>query len=356
MFISGTEQLVTLQAGKMMHLQNQSGSNIYLKYDGSNVALTTSNGYLLEPGDLVLLDNSQGTRFFTGPVSAISSGTNALLHVHGEDDTAFEAETGNWVQRVLTNGGTTPSAWTIKCVDTLIKDMKSAGIFNKMHTFCCFVPDSLIAAITPIVASVGNDPWTNTNFTSAALSINGLTSNGSQWLNTGVRAASMLDVNNCGMSVYNYTTPSTIYCLGVRDTTDANNQRFSLVLNNITSGIVTGYHFGAGTGAAVSVGGLGSYSTGFWTVNRLSVSTLNLCSANSSNAFSRLAQNLASNTSTPSDRDVYAFGEYYNGASVLATLICLSYAAIHQGLTDFEASLEFVIVDNFRRSIGGGYV
>lgn len=80
----------------------------------------------------------------------------------------------DWAARVVINGGAAPSTNTKNALNTFYLSLVSEGIASKMKTVNCIVPDNLIAATTPLIKVAGIDPWTNTNYINADLSVNGL--------------------------------------------------------------------------------------------------------------------------------------------------------------------------------------
>src|SRR5688572_20820326 len=99
--------------------------------------------------------------------------------------------TGNlitdWSTRVIANGGTIPSQSTIKCMENLRVTLIAQGITNKIYSLCVMVPDSVIAAATPLFIHKGYPMWTN-NFVSGDLTVEGLKGDGtSKAMDTGVK-------------------------------------------------------------------------------------------------------------------------------------------------------------------------
>lgn len=102
-------------------------------------------------------------------------------------DLPFLAQGSEWASRVIANGGPVPSQNTIMCMENLRLTLISQGITNKIHSLCVFVPDSVIAATTPLFKHKGIDPWGNSNFVSGDLNIQGLKGDGtSKSLNPGI--------------------------------------------------------------------------------------------------------------------------------------------------------------------------
>ena len=104
-------------------------------------------------------------------------------------DLPFLANAGgtDWERRVVANGGAQPTAVTATCMENLRLTLIAQGITNKIHSLCVFVPDSVIAATTPLFKHKGIDPWGNSNFVSGDLNIQGLKGDGtSKSLNPGI--------------------------------------------------------------------------------------------------------------------------------------------------------------------------
>lgn len=100
----------------------------------------------------------------------------------------------DWQTRVVANGGAMPSANTIAAMETLRLGCIAAGLTNKIYSLCVFVPDSLIAATTPLFLHKGVDPWTNNNFVIGDLTVDGLKGDGStKSLDTGCMAKALTD-------------------------------------------------------------------------------------------------------------------------------------------------------------------
>ena len=90
----------------------------------------------------------------------------------------------SWAERVVINGGVKPLQSTIDTLYTFYNGLVSAGLADKMIAVNCFVPDNLIAAITPLIVHPevgGFDPWTNVGFVAGDLSPAGL--DWKQWRN-----------------------------------------------------------------------------------------------------------------------------------------------------------------------------
>lgn len=114
-----------------------------------------------------------------------------------QDIPFLSQQSTDWARRVVLNGGAMPSGNTIQAMENLRKGCIAAGLTNKIDAMCVFVPDSLIAATTPLFLHLGYPMWTNTSFVIGDLNVNGLKGDGiAKALNSGVKAKDALDPAN----------------------------------------------------------------------------------------------------------------------------------------------------------------
>jgi hypothetical protein len=138
-----------------------------------------------------------------------------------------------WAARVVTNGGSAPSTSTIRSIAFFFDDIFAANLQSKFYFLNIFAPDNLTAAITPLIATVGNNPWTNSGFVAGDLNEYGLKGNGSsKLLDTGLIPQSHLTYTNMtivgmaddvpvhhGLIAGEYITSSAIQIFGSSPTT-----------------------------------------------------------------------------------------------------------------------------------------
>jgi hypothetical protein len=222
----------------------------------------------------------------------------------------------------------------------------------------CFVPDNLIASITPLIVGGGVDPWTNTNFVEGDLTINGLAGNGSnKWLNTGLYPITVFsNYYQAGVTWYAYTTNSAasgmewgvIYNeyinfrgtsnLGgadMRSYTGFSDYDFGGVWVNPSSG--SGFYGNLGTG---------TYNWGQYFGN--SSHPFALSKAGFYNRFA--------GGNPPQAIYVFSYNNP-NGANPAGyTNSRLSFMAIHQDMSEADATNLFNLVQAMRVALGGGYV
>ena len=107
----------------------------------------------------------------------------------GVNDLAYLAQvrTTDWARRVVANGGAFPSQNTINAMETLRLGVIAAGLDTSISSMLVLVPDSAIAASTPLFVGIGLDPWTNHGFVDGDLTVEGMKGNGSsKYLDSGI--------------------------------------------------------------------------------------------------------------------------------------------------------------------------
>ena len=104
----------------------------------------------------------------------------------------------------MTNGGAAPSDATKLALHNFCAGLDTDSLTASMLAVNCIVPDSLIAATTPLIKGPGNDPWTNTNFVAGDLTVAGIKGNASnKYLDTGVNPnTEMTATTSAGVTLY----------------------------------------------------------------------------------------------------------------------------------------------------------
>jgi len=287
---------------------------------------------------------------------------NAVLTLR----TAFAANTGarnpivnDWANRVVANGGAAPSAATLNALNTFCNTLDAQGLTPLMMDVCPFVPDNLIAAITPLIRSHGLDPWTNSNFVLADLTVNGLIGNGT---------TKRLDVG---------FNPETIF-----RSTAAVALTGGLTVYNMTAANAAGQEIGAltsGNGSALqmhvshsAVGGnalcdcfndttmrinaANALWTGYLSTNRTALNAYSLYRANSVTPHASIGSVVGNNTLGGPNTDVSCFSGNNAGVPFAFSAKRLSFAAIHRGLTATQSSNFFNAIQTLRTALGGGFI
>jgi len=267
----------------------------------------------------------------------------------------------DWSTRVVANDNTLPSQNTIIAMETLRASLVTQGLTNKIYTLCIFVPDSVIAASTPLIKNKGADPWTNSGFVAGDLNIQGLKGNGTSFLDTGVIA--IAGATNANQILTNSGISAIV-------TESATNENRAIILNEqfFANGNDRGLFASAGgidqfyMGLALSptVGAIQTNDfgrVGYISGNRENETNLNLYVASPIEVHKLLATRQAS----PSLQDAFGtnttfafYATRIQGTNAFASSLRLSMACLHQGFTETESSNFWWAVKTCRQSLGGG--
>jgi hypothetical protein len=272
----------------------------------------------------------------------------------------------DWANRVVTNGGATPGSTAVNAVDDFLNGLVVDGIAGMIMTAIVYPSDNLTAAITPIIALYGNDPWTNSNFVSGDLTVNGLAGNTTtKSLATGLVAgstsakslASYLSSTSMGMTVYLYDAPSTAVANGYAIGSGG-------ALNSSQCAIIPN---GAG---ATTIGFLWRFinvgqdfvqpaqsGAGYYSLNRIAANKLDLYHYSSVYAHASLATaSVAQSGAIETVQQLLGHAINANGVTAAWYDKRISFMAIHQGLTSAQSAKFALRIQTLRTALGGGYV
>ena len=70
----------------------------------------------------------------------------------------------SWATRVVTNGGAAPSGATVLAISNFCYALDAAGLTSSFLALNVFAPDSLIAAMTPLIHNKGLADWRSMGF------------------------------------------------------------------------------------------------------------------------------------------------------------------------------------------------
>lgn len=258
----------------------------------------------------------------------------------------------DWTRTVQSNGGGTPSGNTNRAMSNFYKQLRVTGLINKIKALNTIVPDSLIAAQTPLIKSNGNAVWTNNNFVSGDLTINGLAGDGStKYLNTGINPSTMISsTSNVGCTIYfpDYVTPGG-HMWGI--TTDGYNTDF-VGTTNFGGGV----HFDCfDTGAGRLIIGT-SYFNGFLSFSRLSDTDVRCYYRETGVSVTELGSLASSGGTCPNDPNMCVFASWNTFDANFFASSQLSFISWHDGLSLEETTLFCSLIETLRRQLGGGYV
>jgi hypothetical protein len=256
----------------------------------------------------------------------------------------------NWLNQCFIAGSATISSNTAWSVDTFWNGLVTDSLDSVMIDIDCFVPDTLIAAITPLLATTGNNSWVNHNFVIGDLSVNGLTGDGStKYLDTGIKASDFT-INDTGAQLYGYTVNSSAsaYNTGVFDASGAN--MFAIALNR--SGNTKGFFYDFTTSPA-SVAFPGN---GFFSFIRNANNSLKCYWANSGNAHAQIASNSSTTTGTLPAHNIFEHaGNSWDNSGIAWCADTHSYWSTTKSLTSGQDSSLFSRVQTLRQNLGGGF-
>lgn len=243
----------------------------------------------------------------------------------------------DWSQRVVANGGPVPSQATIIAMETFRLALVSNGLSSKMRALCVFVPDSLVAARTPLIVGTGLDPWTNNNFTSADLDEFGLTGNASNtYLDTGVQPVPTAGDQLCGISVYIARATSSATTTGLVGSASVGYAN-AVVLQESLIALTYDCPWQSGGGRLV---GSTSGFVGYVSANRTALSGAGceaIYYANDNIAHTTLNTSSTTVTAATNTNTLNCFRLNY-AANFLYTDATLGFVAFHDGLTVGESS------------------
>ena len=271
----------------------------------------------------------------------------------------------DWATRVVANGGAMPSANTVNAMEDFRVGIIADGLSNKMLSVCVFVPDSLIAATTPIFKAQGYDPWTNHNFSVTNLTVEGLNGDGtSKYLDTGVHANSGGAYNaatgNVGLSVIISELGGISSTVGSVSSVLIGHNTSTTSLIWLCSGVTVNAIFGTTAFCTATTGVSNTTYTndigrcGFVSGNSLGNATA-IYVQSPIVAQRTLATNSVVSVPTSSTTDtIFAFANAAGTTPNLYSSSRISVVAIHDGLTAAEAALFANRLFTLRTALGGG--
>lgn len=263
----------------------------------------------------------------------------------------IHATASDWAARVVVNGGAAVSDNTLYAVSNFCGALDSAAITNLMVTANVFAPDNLIASITPLYKVYGNDPWTNNNFVSSDLSVQGLKGNASnKYLDTGFIATSAFTTAEGGISAYN-TLPDLGNGQDMETVVGSNGYGLQFNAANVST-----FFNWATTGSGIITGTSLPYGLGFLSGNREDTTHMSLYSANSIVPFSSIGFQGSTNAGAVSTVSMPIFARNSSGVVSTYSAKRISFAAFHHGLTSSGAQSLFNAVQALRVALGGGWV
>lgn len=293
---------------------------------------------------------------FTSKVFPGYSAFTSVLSVSGLD-----AATTDWVNRVIANGGASPSNTTISAADNLVVALKAAGIWTKMRHVNIIAPDSMIALRTPFLKTLGgNDPYVIDGVMTSTLNNTGFVIN--QAVNSsfdpGINLFSQWTdgTYNFGISCYFIAsgTPNSCIC----GCLDGGPPGAQLMMQILGGGVSRLYGLDGTTPIQVYQN---PAQLAFYCGNKVASNNMRLYFATSVLAWQ------LTNNGTNATNDTFSFpntkfricamgNKAAGGAGQNHSDDKFSFFALHTALSSAEGQALFNAVQTYRQAIGGGFI
>lgn len=253
----------------------------------------------------------------------------------------------SWQGKIFVATGVLPTQMTVAALETFYNGLATDGILSSVLAFNAFVPDSLTAALTPVLTSNGLDMWTNHSYVGGDLTVNGLAGDAAtKYLETGINAS--LLGSNLGIVTYAFSVAANGFDFGSFDTKDFFiASKYSDNKVYLTSGNPRGV-----VGVNVASPGAGYYS-----IHRTSGTVSKGYFASSGSAYAQLgATDATVSTGYPAQLMFSGAVQQSIGGPALFTSDRISFQAVTTGLTNVQDQQLFNRVQTLRTSLGGGFV
>lgn len=286
----------------------------------------------------------------------------------------------------VTNSSGTVSSNSLFAVTQVCNDLNAASVLTRYTCIIPFCPDSLQAALTPILPSPSAVPTWNINggnafialtvepyrglsgFVGGDLTVNGLTGNGSsKFVNlfpspnnpSGGLRVIMPNPLDAGKIIYCYTANSGVYVEEGYYDSGAAGQDNSILTVAYNSAPINRHRLGG----LASTAGTNVSLTGFYSQQRVSNTELDVYFANSTNPhFLYLNDTTASGVSSWRVNFIgYALFDYWDAvgggpAAGNFTANTLSiWASLRLHITSSESAASYTAFQTFRTTLGGGF-
>lgn len=266
--------------------------------------------------------------------------------------TAKPYDASDWAAQVVASGGATPSDNTVSAIHVFLSALRSANIFSKMQMINVFAPDSVTAAMVPLIqngysgASYGGSvPWTRTGGADS-LTVNGYSPSAAGRLVTSTLVSTSI------FNADNSAGASVIHADGATDGMyfGANNAFSTCFFIQKSVGTLTYCCWTLATPQAFTY----THATGFYSFSRTTDGFVSGYSADSGTAFGqRVSTSIASGVRTGIGTAVTVFDMAPNFSWNMGANR-LSFMAWHYGLTSSETEALFDAAYTMRNSFGGG--
>jgi len=247
---------------------------------------------------------------------------------------SFDADAVAFFGRITTAGGSL-SATEKAAVNTLVVDMKAAGIWSGMKAIYPMVGASAAACAQNLKSS----SFTGTFTSGWTFASTGVTPNGtSAFFDTGLNENTVMTLNSCNIGLYTRTnnTSSLKYDLGV----DESDTRLTSILFNYL-----GNSYFRNQGLTTTTFATKADVKGFWQNNRTGASV-------QKTFFNGSVYNSTTDTSVGKSNFNYYLGALnLNGSAILFGNNQYAFCFASDGLTDTQASNFYTAVQAFQTTL-----
>lgn len=262
----------------------------------------------------------------------------------------------DWAARVVTNGGAAVSTASVSAANTFYRSLDAAGtVLAKIKALNFVAPDSVMAALTPLIKTFGQDPWKDQTggTTHFGVSSNGIIATAASIaLATGVIPSTCFaSTSTGGLSCY-CTVTTAADGSAVDIGSNISNAQTCQLYTNFNSAFAAGQIYNNTTGSC----GMAPQGTGFYCANVTGAAAAAIYYGSSATGFIT-GGTIATGGGTRPTVQIYGMGLNANGATTGTTQIRrYSFFAIHDGFTSTEAQAFYNAVQALRVAFGGGFV
>jgi hypothetical protein len=276
----------------------------------------------------------------------------------------FDPVTTDWTNRVRINGASVlPSLSTMLAVNTFVVNLKSEGVWSKLHMVNCVAWDGSVAIAndkifmkTPQLVGCGIDPWSDTGCANGDFTINGFIGESGQYINPFNGSSSLISgciasANSASMIVYVYLGSAvSSFDWGMSDTANGIIVTSYYLASDFAQGYVANIAHPASTAAGRGV------LNGYYCATRTSSSRMDLYFANATHAHSSVANDTTANTFTLSTLHSMPICTLNNNGDISSFKNSRTdcFFALGDGLTASDSSNLNNEIVTMRTSFGGG--